>query len=66
VEISDGTSRIGIERDELRADPIQQCEPESHANQPIDQVPDRQALARRVSCDAAFQKRIDRGPKICT
>ena len=47
VEIGDGAGGIGLERDERRADPIQRGERQRAADDPVDQIADRQALAGR-------------------
>ena len=64
MEVSNGAGRIGIERDQLRADPINEREGQGDADNTVQQIADGQPFACWVSGDPAFQKRVDRGAEV--
>jgi hypothetical protein len=64
VEIGGGARRVGLDRHHQRPDPVHQRQRQHDADQPIDQIADRQPPRHRVAADRAFEERVERGAEI--
>ena len=58
MKIGHSASGIGFDRDQRRTDPVEESEGQRAADDPVDQVADRQALGGRIAAYTAFEQRV--------
>ena len=58
MEIGHGAPGIGFDRDQRRTEPVEESKRQRAADNPVDQIANRQALGGRITADTALEQRV--------